>query len=73
MYGTVCNGAATTLSLGLQVCKCYLLWGLKYVNMAYFGLFGAPGFQNSGIYCMATGSSAKTLRTPGLHVRIGMS
>ena len=53
-------------SLGLQVYKYYLLWGLKYVdicptlghlepqdygllwvpkymNMAYFGLFGGPG------------------------------
>ena len=27
---------------GLQVHKC-LLWALKYVNMTYFGPFGAPG------------------------------
>ena len=28
-------------TLGLQVCKQYLLRGLKYINMIYFGLFGA--------------------------------
>ena len=33
-----------SIPLGLQVCKYYLLWGLKYVNMTYFGLFGAPGY-----------------------------
>ena len=33
------------LSLGLQVYKYYLLWALKYIDMTYFGLFGAPGFQ----------------------------
>ena len=29
----------------LQVHKVYLLWGLKYMNMTYFGLFGAPGYK----------------------------
>ena len=29
--------------LGLQVYKYYLLWALKYIDMTYFGLFGAPG------------------------------
>ena len=28
---------------GLQVCKWYLLWGLKSINRTYFGLFGALG------------------------------
>ena len=32
-----------TVSLRLQVCKQYLLWGLKYINMTYFGLLRAPG------------------------------
>ena len=32
------------LSLGIQVCKYYLLWGLKYPNITYFGLFGSPGY-----------------------------
>ena len=32
------------LSLGLQVCKEYLPWGLKYINVTHFGLFGATGF-----------------------------
>ena len=30
-------------TLGLQVYKYDLLWGLKSVNSTYFGLFGAPG------------------------------
>ena len=34
--------------LGLQVCKQYLLWGLKYINMTYFGLFGAQGYTEQG-------------------------
>ena len=34
-----------TLTQGLQVCKWYLLWGLKSMNRTYFGLFGAPGFS----------------------------
>ena len=33
------------ISLGLQVSNCYLLWALKYINMTYFGQFGAPGFR----------------------------
>ena len=28
-------------TLEIQVYKEYLLWGLKYVNNAYFGLFGS--------------------------------
>ena len=35
-----------TNTLRLQVCKCYLLYlgpNIKYVDMTYFGLFGAPG------------------------------
>ena len=32
-----------TLTLGIQVCKQYLLWGLKYIHNTYFGLFGSPG------------------------------
>ena len=31
------------LTLRLQVCKQYPLWAPKYINMTYFGLFGAPG------------------------------
>ena len=27
----------------LQVCKWYLLWGLKSINRTYFGLIGALG------------------------------
>ena len=30
---------------GLQVCKWYLLWGLKSINRTYFGLCGAPGYS----------------------------
>ena len=33
---------------GLQVCKWYLLWGLKSINRTYFGLFGAPGIGGLG-------------------------
>ena len=29
-------------ALGLQIYKYYLLWALKYIDMTYFGLFGAP-------------------------------
>ena len=29
-------------TLGLQVYKEYLLWALKYIDMTYFGLLGAP-------------------------------
>ena len=29
----------------LKVYKQYLLWALKYINMTYIGLFGAPGFS----------------------------
>ena len=38
----------STISLRLQVHKQYLLWGLRYVNMTYFWLFGAPGYER---YC----------------------
>ena len=31
-------------SLEIQVCKCYLFWGLKSINITYFHLFGSPGF-----------------------------
>ena len=31
------------ITLGLQVYKEYLLWPLKYIDMTYFGLLGAPG------------------------------
>ena len=37
------NGSQTQ---GLQVCKWYLLWGLKSVNRTYFGLFGATGKED---------------------------
>ena len=39
-------GVLTTraLPLWLQVYKEYLLWALKYINMTYFGLFGASGY-----------------------------
>ena len=46
-------------SLGLQVCKQYLLWYLKYINMTYFGLFGAPG--NSGVQMKTALSQAEGL------------
>ena len=32
-------------SLRPQVCEEFLLWGLKYVDMNYFGPFGAPGIS----------------------------
>ena len=35
---------AIILTPGLQVYTQYLLWGLKYINMTYFGLFGGPGY-----------------------------
>ena len=40
------------VSLGLQVCKQYLLSGRKSVNSTYFGPFGAPGlgFRISGVW-----------------------
>ena len=37
-------GDAGFLSLELQVYRYYILWALKYIDMTYFGLFGAPGF-----------------------------
>ena len=37
------NESIQSLTQGLQVCKWYLLWGLKSINRTYFGLFGAPG------------------------------
>ena len=40
------RGLAThTYILGLQVGMLYQLWGLTYVNITYFGLFGAPGIH----------------------------
>ena len=36
---TPCN------SLGLQVDKQYLLWGLKSINSTYFGPFGVLGIE----------------------------
>ena len=39
-----------TKTLRLQVYKQYLLWAPKYINMTYFGLFGASGkhYENTG-------------------------
>ena len=37
------NSIGIVYSQGLQVCKWYLLWGLKSINRTYFGLFGGPG------------------------------
>ena len=34
------------LTQGLQVCKWYVLWGLKSINRTYFGLFGALGYAD---------------------------
>ena len=34
-----------TVALRLQVYEEYLLWALKYINMTYFVLFGAPGLE----------------------------
>ena len=31
-------------TLGPEVCKYYLLWALKYVNVTYFGPFGSTGY-----------------------------
>ena len=34
------------------MCKQYLTWGLEYINITYFGLFGYPGFiGNSAGLC----------------------
>ena len=32
------------LPLLIQVGKSYLLWGLRHLNLAYFGLFGSPRY-----------------------------
>ena len=40
------NSMQNTGPSGLQVYKQYLLCGLKYLNMTYFGLFGAPGLDH---------------------------
>ena len=37
------HNTLSVITQGLQVCKWYLLWGLKSINRTYFGLFGAPG------------------------------
>ena len=50
--------------LGLQVCKEYILWGLKYLNRTYFGLFGATGVFGSVLQwksCRAVGAAVSAL------------
>ena len=47
---------------GLQVCKWYLLWGLKSISRTYFGLFGATGIteqltETSGLQGLVEGSA----------------
>ena len=52
------------LTQGLQVCKWYLLWGLKPINRTYFGLFGAPGkrIRMSGLRGSGIGPSSLLAR-----------
>ena len=38
---------STNATLGIQVSKQYLLWGLMYVNNTYFGQFGTQGYGSS--------------------------
>ena len=49
--------APARLSLGIQVRKQYPLWGLKYINSSYFGLFGSPGL---GSHSFRTAPSPST-------------
>ena len=43
-HGFYSNGLHTWgPTLGLQVCKEYLIWALKYGSRTYFGLLGAQG------------------------------
>ena len=56
-------------SLGLQVYKQYLLWGLKSIYSTYFGLFGALGFcySDRGIgatLCVAGRGEGRSLEKP---------
>ena len=38
-----------TLTLVVQVCKLYVPWGVKYVDVTYFGLFGSPALGSNSM------------------------
>ena len=54
-YGVVAVQWQTARTMGLQVRKQHLLWGLKSRNRTYFGLVGASG--QAVISCQATSAA----------------
>ena len=56
----------TNQALGIQVCKCYQLWGLEYTNVTYFGLFGSPtkGSWKVGASCVRLRASVCIFEWP---------
>ena len=55
--------------IGIQVCKHYLLRGLKYVNYALFGLIGSPGMGTSA----ALSLEFVTILMQCLHTSVSLS